>query len=60
MFSEKLSDYIQNNKLFWCFVSVAYASIDWHDFVVVETVDFQPNEIGKDTFYAYPSSLCIL
>ncbi|CAH8609796.1 unnamed protein product [Heterobilharzia americana] len=23
---------------------VAYAMIDWHDFVVVETVDFQPNE----------------
>ncbi|KAK7834385.1 hypothetical protein U0070_017571, partial [Myodes glareolus] len=23
---------------------VAYAQIDWHDFVVVETVDFQPNE----------------
>jgi len=21
---------------------VAYAQIDWHDFVVVETVDFQP------------------
>ena len=26
---------------------VAYASIDWHDFVVVETVDFQPNEMGN-------------
>ena len=26
---------------------VAYAQIDWHDFVVVETVDFQPNEQGK-------------
>lgn len=25
---------------------VAYAQIDWHDFVVVETVDFQPNEHG--------------
>ncbi|XP_069789495.1 splicing factor 3A subunit 1 [Narcine bancroftii] len=25
---------------------VAYAQIDWHDFVVVETVDFQPNEQG--------------
>lgn len=23
---------------------VAYASIDWHDFVVVQTVDFQPHE----------------
>ena len=29
------------------FSSVAYAQIDWHDFVVVETVDFQPNESGK-------------
>lgn len=26
---------------------VAYALIDWHDFVVVETVDFQPNETGN-------------
>ncbi|XP_033111721.1 splicing factor 3A subunit 1-like, partial [Anneissia japonica] len=24
----------------------AYAQIDWHDFVVVETVDFQPDEPG--------------
>lgn len=28
---------------------VAYAQIDWHDFVVVETVDFQPNEQGNVT-----------
>lgn len=28
---------------------VAYAQIDWHDFVVVETVDFQPNEQGDMT-----------
>ena len=26
---------------------VAYAQIDWHDFVVVETVDFQQNEPGN-------------
>jgi hypothetical protein len=26
---------------------VAYAQIDWHDFVVVETVDFQYGEIGN-------------
>uniref|UniRef100_A0A4W4GPN6 Splicing factor 3A subunit 1 n=1 Tax=Electrophorus electricus TaxID=8005 RepID=A0A4W4GPN6_ELEEL len=26
---------------------VAYAQIDWHDFVVVETVDFQPSEQGN-------------
>lgn len=26
---------------------VAYAQIDWHDFVVVETVDYQPNEQGN-------------
>ncbi|KAG1714368.1 Splicing factor 3A subunit 1 [Nymphon striatum] len=25
---------------------VSYAQIDWHDFVVVETVDYQPNEHG--------------
>jgi splicing factor 3A subunit 1 len=29
-----------------CF-AVAYAQIDWHDFVVVETVDYQPFEIGN-------------
>lgn len=23
---------------------IAYSSIDWHDFVVVQTVDFQPSE----------------
>ncbi len=26
---------------------IAYAQVDWHDFVVVETVDFQPNEVGN-------------
>ena len=26
---------------------VAYAQIDWHDFVVVQTVDYQPSETGK-------------
>jgi splicing factor 3A subunit 1 len=26
---------------------VAYAQIDWHDFVVVETVDYQPTETGN-------------
>ncbi|XP_049842965.1 splicing factor 3A subunit 1 isoform X2 [Schistocerca gregaria] len=26
---------------------VAYAQIDWHDFVVVETVDYQPFEVGN-------------
>ncbi|XP_060068714.1 splicing factor 3A subunit 1-like [Ylistrum balloti] len=26
---------------------VAYAQVDWHDFVVVETVDFQPSEQGN-------------
>ncbi|KAI0990357.1 hypothetical protein GJ496_000106 [Pomphorhynchus laevis] len=25
---------------------LAYARVDWHDFVIVETVDFQPNEVG--------------
>lgn len=31
---------------------VAYAQIDWHDFVVVETVDFQPNEQGRSAWRA--------
>lgn len=26
---------------------IAYAQIDWHDFVVVETVDYQPHESGN-------------
>lgn len=26
---------------------MAYAQIDWHDFVIVETVDYQPFEIGN-------------
>lgn len=26
---------------------ISYAQIDWHDFVVVETVDFQPTETGN-------------
>ena len=30
---------------------IAYAQVDWHDFVVVETVDYQPNEIGKLYIY---------
>ena len=33
---------------------MAYAQIDWHDFVVVETVDFQPNESGK---YRYSNNI---
>lgn len=28
-------------------ILVAYASIDWHDFVVVEAVDYQPYETGN-------------
>lgn len=28
-------------------ITVAYASIDWHDFVVVETVDYQQMELGS-------------
>lgn len=28
-------------------IAVAYAQIDWHDFVVVETVDYQPFETGN-------------
>ncbi|KAI2809692.1 splicing factor 3a, subunit 1 [Blomia tropicalis] len=26
---------------------IQYAQIDWHDFVIVETVDYQPNETGQ-------------
>lgn len=26
---------------------MAYNQIDWHDFVVVQTVDFQPTETGS-------------
>ena len=33
------------NKFFY-FV-VAFAQVDWHDFVVVETVNFREDEIGK-------------
>lgn len=39
---------------------LAYSQIDWHDFVVVQTVDFQPSETCKfffrssvDDFYYY-------
>ena len=32
---------------FFFFVAVAFASVDWHDFVVVETVDFKDSETGK-------------
>lgn len=28
------------------FLLVSFAQIDWHDFVVVETVDFKENETG--------------
>ena len=27
---------------------IAYAQIEWHDFVVVQTVDYQPSETGKN------------
>lgn len=30
---------------------VAYAQIDWHDFVVVETVDFNPMSKGTSLPY---------
>ena len=26
---------------------VSYAQVDWHNFVVVETVDYQPWEVGN-------------
>jgi len=37
---------------------VAYAQIDWHDFVVVETVDFQPNEQGRWKQYCLIHVIC--
>ncbi len=31
---------------------VSYAQVDWHNFVVVETVDYQPWEVsGEFTFF---------
>ena len=33
-------------KEFFYFL-VAFAQVDWHDFVVVETVNFREDEIGK-------------
>lgn len=33
--------------VFFFLFPVAYASIDWHDFVVVEAVDYQPYETGN-------------
>ena len=30
-----------------CFLLVEYSSIDWHDFVVVETINFRENETGQ-------------
>jgi hypothetical protein len=33
-------------KIFEFFLA-AYSQIDWHDFVVVETVDYQPQEQGN-------------
>ena len=32
--------------LFVYFYTVAFAQVDWHDFVVVETVDFKDSETG--------------
>jgi len=29
------------------YLIAAYSQIDWHDFVVVETVDYQPQEQGN-------------
>ena len=28
-------------------IAVSFAQIDWHDFVVVETVEFKENETGQ-------------
>uniref|UniRef100_A0AAQ5YQA7 Splicing factor 3A subunit 1 n=1 Tax=Amphiprion ocellaris TaxID=80972 RepID=A0AAQ5YQA7_AMPOC len=42
----KLKKEAENPKESNLLIALAYAQIDWHDFVVVETVDFQPNEQG--------------
>ncbi len=34
-------------KDLFLFFLAAYSQIDWHDFVVVETVDYQPQEQGN-------------
>ena len=39
--------HVQLIFVFFFFVAVAFASVDWHDFVVVETVDFKDSETGK-------------
>ena len=39
--------HVQLIFFFFFFVAVAFASVDWHDFVVVETVDFKDSETGK-------------
>ena len=31
--------------------AVAFAQVDWHDFVVVETVNFREDEIGKKSYF---------
>ena len=36
----------------FCF-AVAFAQVDWHDFVVVETVNFREDEIGKHARYLH-------
>ena len=43
----KFSSICNVNNLYTFGCAVAYAQIDWHDFVVVETVDFQPSETGN-------------
>ena len=47
------------NHFYFVFISVAYAQIDWHDFVVVETVDFQPNEGGNVINHNYIDETCV-
>ena len=37
---------IKMHSTIYFFHTVAFAQVDWHDFVVVETVDFKDSETG--------------
>ena len=39
--------WVKYDLIYLILFSVSYAQIDWHDFVVVETVDFAINEVGN-------------
>lgn len=45
---------LENFKIMFILFLVAFAQIDWHDFVVVETVNFREDEMGMYN-YSYLS-----